>query len=79
MCEYEEKEGRPVVFTEEHAKYLRKLGHLDTLRTLMPQFLTKEEKDGVSPPTPVPTLPEIPHDQFYLSYYSSMKDTNVSH
>jgi hypothetical protein len=65
LREYEEKEGRPVVFTEEHAKYLRKLGHLETLRTLMPQFLTKEEKDGVSPPTHVPTLPEIPHDQFY--------------
>jgi hypothetical protein len=65
LREYEEKGGRPVVFTEEHAKYLRKLGHLDTLRTLMAQFLTKEEKDGVSPPTPVPTLPEISHDQFY--------------
>ncbi|NBS46785.1 MAG: hypothetical protein EBS99_07095, partial [Betaproteobacteria bacterium] len=36
LCEYEEKEGRPIVFIEEHAKYLRKLGHLDTLRTLMP-------------------------------------------
>ena len=65
LREYEEKEGRPIVFTEEHAKYLRKLGHLDLLRTLMPQFLTKEEKDGASPPTPVPTLPEISHDQFY--------------
>ena len=65
LCEYEEKEGRPIVFTEEHAKYLRKLGHLDTLRTLMPQFLTKEEKDEITPPPPVPTLPEIAHDQFY--------------
>ena len=65
LLEYEEKEGRPIVFTEEHAKYLRKLGHLELLRTLMPQFLTKEEKDGASPSQPVPTLPEISHDQFY--------------
>ena len=72
LCQYEEKEGRPIVFTEEHAKYLRKLGHLDTLRTLMPQFLTKEEKDGVSLPTPVPTLPEIPHDQFYEKISASV-------
>ncbi len=65
LCEYEEKEGRPIVFIEEHAKYLRKLGHLDTLRALMPQFLTKEEKDEINPPPPVPRLEEIAHDQFY--------------
>jgi hypothetical protein len=64
LCEYEEKEGRPIVFTEEHAKYMRKLGHLDTLRTLMPQFLTKEEKDEANPPPPVPTLDFIDPNEF---------------